>query len=143
MAYINRELVLELLKRNSITEHITFSDGVSIYDTIANIPAADVVPKSECMMCGEMTGKVIVQLQEQIAELNKRQFPSYCQAFSEEEAINTGRQYGKAEAARDIFADLDKLMLDGFIGHKYPAKVIHPDNYAELKKKYKEAKSDE
>lgn len=45
MAYINRELALELLKRNSITEHITFSDGVSIYDTIANIPAADVVPK--------------------------------------------------------------------------------------------------
>lgn len=47
MAYIKQELVLELLKRNSITEHITFSDGVSIYDTIANIPAADVVPKSE------------------------------------------------------------------------------------------------
>lgn len=47
MAYINRELALKLLERNSITKHITFSDGVSIYDTIANIPTADVVPKSE------------------------------------------------------------------------------------------------
>lgn len=47
MAYINRELALKLLERNSITKHITFSDSVSIYDTIANIPAADVAPKSE------------------------------------------------------------------------------------------------
>lgn len=47
MAYINRELVLELLKRNSITKHITLSDGVSIFDAIASIPTADVVPKSE------------------------------------------------------------------------------------------------
>lgn len=47
MEYINRELTLKLLERNSITKNITFSDGVSIYDTIANIPTADVVPKSE------------------------------------------------------------------------------------------------
>lgn len=79
-------------------------DDAMLY--IEDHPAADVVPKSECMMCGEMTGKVIVQLQEQISELNKRQFPSYCQAFSEEEAINTGRQYGKAEAAREIIDDI-------------------------------------
>lgn len=47
MAYINRELALKLLGRNSITKSITFADGVSIYDAIADIPAADVVPKSE------------------------------------------------------------------------------------------------
>lgn len=46
MAYINRELTLELLKRNSITEHITLSDGVSIYDTIANIPIAEEAPQN-------------------------------------------------------------------------------------------------
>lgn len=41
--YIEREEVLKLLGRNSITKHITFADDVSIYDTIKNLPAADVV----------------------------------------------------------------------------------------------------
>lgn len=41
--YIEREVVLKLLNRNIITKHITFADDVSIYDTIKNIPAADVV----------------------------------------------------------------------------------------------------
>ena len=42
----------------------------------------------------------------------------------------------QAEVAREIFADIEKLMLDGAIGGKYPTKVINPDKYAELKKKY-------
>ena len=47
--------------------------------------------------------------------------------------------YRKAsEVARGIFAEIEKLMLDGEIGGKYPAKVINPDKYAELKKKYTE-----
>lgn len=41
--FIEREEVLKLLGRNSITKHITFADDVSIYDTIKNLPAADVV----------------------------------------------------------------------------------------------------
>lgn len=40
--YIEREAVLKMLNRNSITKAITFADGVSVYDTIKNIPAADV-----------------------------------------------------------------------------------------------------
>jgi hypothetical protein len=42
----------------------------------------------------------------------------------------------KSEVAREIFDELDRMLLDGFIGHKYPTKIIHPDTYAELKKKY-------
>jgi hypothetical protein len=42
----------------------------------------------------------------------------------------------RAEVAREIFEEIDRLMLDGAICGKYPAKVINPDKYAELKKKY-------
>lgn len=48
--------------------------------------------------------------------------------------------YEKTEVAREIFEEIERLMLDGKIGGKYPAKVIHPDKYAELKKKYTEGK---
>ena len=44
----------------------------------------------------------------------------------------------RAEVAREIFEEIERLMLDGAIGGKYPAKVINPDKYAELKKKYTE-----
>lgn len=42
----------------------------------------------------------------------------------------------RAEVAREIFEELERMMLDGAIGGKYPAKVINPYKYAELKKKY-------
>ena len=42
----------------------------------------------------------------------------------------------REEVAREIFEEIEKLMLDGAIGGKYPAKVINPDKYTELKKKY-------
>ena len=42
----------------------------------------------------------------------------------------------RSEVAREIFEGLERLMLDGAIGGKYPAKVINPDKYAEFKKKY-------
>lgn len=41
--YIEREIVLSLLNRNSITKHITFADDVSIYDAVKSLPTADVV----------------------------------------------------------------------------------------------------
>lgn len=44
----------------------------------------------------------------------------------------------RATAAKEIFAEIEALMLDGEIGGKYPAKVINPDKFAELKKKYTE-----
>jgi hypothetical protein len=42
----------------------------------------------------------------------------------------------KSEVAWEIFAEIERLMFDGLIGGKYPAKVIAPEKYAELKKKY-------
>lgn len=47
MDYIKKDDVLKLLNRNSITQKITFSDGISIYDSVKNLPTADVVPKKE------------------------------------------------------------------------------------------------
>ncbi len=42
----------------------------------------------------------------------------------------------KHNFASEIFAEIEKLMLDGKIGDKYSAKVINPDKYTELKNKY-------
>ena len=47
MDYIKKDDVLKLLNRNSITKEITFSDGISIYDSVKNLPTADATPKSE------------------------------------------------------------------------------------------------
>jgi hypothetical protein len=44
----------------------------------------------------------------------------------------------KAADVREIFEEIENLMLDGAIGGKYPVKVINPDKYTELKKKYTE-----
>jgi hypothetical protein len=41
--YVSKETLLKELGKNSITKRITLADGVSIYDTIHNIPTADVV----------------------------------------------------------------------------------------------------
>ena len=45
--YIKKDDVLNLLNRNSITKAIAFADGISIYDSVRKLPAADVAPKSE------------------------------------------------------------------------------------------------
>lgn len=49
--YLNRETVMKELGRNSITKKITLSDGVSIYDSIQKLPAADVVKVVRCKDC--------------------------------------------------------------------------------------------
>ena len=43
--YIKKDDVLNLLRKNSITKKITFADGVSIYDSVKNIPTVDVAPR--------------------------------------------------------------------------------------------------
>jgi hypothetical protein len=48
----------------------------------------------------------------------------------------------QSEVAAEIFAELEGLLLDGAIGGKYSVKVINPDKYAELKKKYTEGEND-
>ena len=47
------------------------------------------------------------------------------------------------DVAREIFAELEGLMLDGVIGGKYPAKVINTDKFAELRKKYESEGADD
>ena len=54
------------------------------------------------------------------------------------EKLNEKGYRKESEVAEKIFAELETLMLDGEIGGKYPAKVINPEKYAELKNKYKE-----
>ena len=49
--YIDREEVLRALSKNSITRKITVVDDVSVYDTVKNIPAADVVEVVRCKDC--------------------------------------------------------------------------------------------
>lgn len=85
-------------------------------------PTDDVVPKSEY-------DKTILLLEEEIAELKNSIFPSYWQAVSEDEAIKIGREYGRAEAASEIFAEIYEDCFDQFGYLNYEA-------LAELKKKY-------
>ena len=49
--YIERDTVLKELNKNSITKKITLANGVSIFDTIKNIPTADVVEVVRCKNC--------------------------------------------------------------------------------------------
>jgi hypothetical protein len=49
----------------------------------------------------------------------------------------------RTEIAREIFAEIERLMLDGAIGGKYPAKVINSDKFAELRKKYESEGADD
>jgi hypothetical protein len=57
--YVKLDDVLQLLNRNSITKTITFSDGISIYESVQNLPAADVVPRSEVEKIFEEIEKII------------------------------------------------------------------------------------
>lgn len=121
MAYINQELALELLKRNSITEHITFSDGVSIYDTIANIPAADVVPKSEVeRLLEERELKYSQALQDKARECNMA-VDKICLAHREE--IRSLQKSHEAQLAA-VREKLEKLNKDRY--------QILPDGRIEL-----------
>ena len=51
-------------------------------------------------------------------------------------AVKNGEYQMVSEISKEIFDDIEQLMLDGEIGGKYPAKVINPDKYIELKKKW-------
>lgn len=59
MEFITKDEALEILNRNSITKAITLSDGISIYDTIKNLPTADVVEVVRCRDCKNAKGNLI------------------------------------------------------------------------------------
>lgn len=54
-----------------------------------------------------------------------------------EVAYKNGYEKGKADAAKEIFAEIEDYML-GIQVNGFPALVINPDAFAELKKKYTE-----
>lgn len=90
------------------------------------IPAADVVPKSECKKCGEKAAKTIVDLQEKLAK-------------------------AKSEVARAIFEEIEKILSKS--RERYSVGGYHYDHYkrdnafveafAELKKKHLERCSED
>jgi len=137
MAYINRELVLELLKRNSITEHITFSDGVSIYDTIANIPAADVVPKSEVERLEKALAAQELEysqaLQDKARECNMAIDKIRLEHRAELALLYSSHEAelatAKREGAWEIFAELDKMDIR-------IVRLLDAIKYMDLVKKY-------
>ena len=87
-------------------------------------PTADVVPKS-----------AVETLEREFERLKKSMLPSYYQACTEEEAIKIGKEYGKQEAAREIFEEIEKILIDSdYIPDC--ARFVDIDKLAELKKKY-------
>ena len=60
--------------------------------------------------------------------------------MNEYDATEVAFKNGYKKAAEEIFEEIEKRMLDGEIGGKYPTHLISPDTYAELKKKYTEGR---
>ena len=48
------------------------------------------------------------------------------------------REYPQTDVAREIFEEIEKYMLTDAIDARFPVKVINPDTFAKLKKKYTE-----
>ena len=144
--YIEREAAINVVANNP---HNVAFKTIKTIQGIKEIPTADVVPKSECKECGEKASKVIVQLQEEIEGLKKRLLPSYCQSCSEEEAIKIGKEYGRAEVAREIFEEIERNSSYCVASHNgeeiYETKTytISALKLAELKKKYTGEKGEE
>lgn len=125
---------------------------------IDELPRADVVPKSEVEQMVQGCTRLVqenetlkdnnehlaVILEETKAEVEKLQNElviwkqNRFNIFQRLECYETARQ----KVASEIFAEIERLMLDGAIGGKYPAKIINPDKYAELKKKYRGASNE-
>ena len=69
----------------------------------------------------------------------------YRKTFTSEFATDTQKAYKEgykraySEISQKFFEELESLMLDGEIANKYPAKIIHPDKYAEFKKRHLES----
>lgn len=145
MAYINRELALKLLERNGITKQITFSDGVSIYDTIANIPTADVVPKSELSIIGVQN----MALENTNVDLKRRLVIAEAVASAAVGKASEMIAEAKREVAREIFAEIESVLFHTLIvptvtkfgiieNKKIDGLHIRIEDYNKIKKQYTE-----
>lgn len=90
-------------------------------------PTADVVPKSEVEL-----------LEIELERARRKYLPSGLQACSEEEAIKIGREYGKADVAREIFEEIERTFTVKYSMCTNPVLVLDSLSFAELKKKYQE-----
>lgn len=147
MEYFSKDDVLNLLSRNSITKKITLADGVSIYDSVKNLPTADVVPKSEVDTLREIRDLCNATILEQGVQIYKLKISD---ASKEECTIRQHNEIKelraelnkvKQEVAREIIKDLVKFADDKerhFHGHGvwYIDADDVTDFLAELKKKY-------
>lgn len=110
--YVKLDDVLKLLNRNSITKAITFSDGISIYDSVQNLPTDDVVPKSEVERLENTYNRAI-------RKINNKTI--------------TAIRNAKQEVAREIFEEIEKV-----VGYALCVDLTDWSAYTELKKKYTE-----
>lgn len=165
MEYFSKDDVLNLLNRNSITKKITLADGVSIYDSVKNLPIADVVPKSEV--------ESINPIQEAIEQKKKENKESALGVLNElldekdaeikrlkaenktlqgelviwkQDRFNLYQRLelykiAREKVAREIFEEIDKIRTIERAAHKRGVEDCYNSDseYAELKKKYTES----
>lgn len=122
--YIDADLIKQKLQEKSINDPTTFINTVLI-GLLDDAPTADVVPKSE-----------VARLEIELEKARRKYLPSGLQACSEEEAIKIGREYGKADVASEIFAEIEQLV--GFCPIENQCAIVSLVEIAELKKKYTE-----
>lgn len=126
--YIDAELALELNEGE-----LWIWDVPDLKNFLAEIPTANVVPKSECTECGKRTNKAIENLQAEIAQYQLDLHYSVCR---EDEA--------REKVAKEIFAEIEEVFRQHTEGGYYLNGTWFPERFdlytgdaiAELKKKY-------
>ena len=138
--YIERLQVLTMF--NNIVNNCNDKDEFynRAFDLVDTMPSADVMPKSEheaelddlticleaeCKVCGERTNKVIVQLQDKIADLE-------CDYNLYKVSAKDVLEHAKTEVAKEIFENIEKLKYTKWDW----SDVVDWDGIAELKEKY-------
>lgn len=136
MAYIDLDEINRLHPKLTAKYPLSFANGISAaINEINRLPNADVVPKSEVDKL-EYTLLGVMHSVDKWLEGDELKQDEVNRAITMREKTLRIIENAKSEVAREIFEEIERLMLDGAIGGRYAAKVINPDKYAELKKKY-------
>lgn len=137
MRYIDADALIKKIYPMGIGDGKYTINAQAVKFAIDNAPTADVVPKIEVEIWKETTEKCeeAYEAWHRTAELNAQRI---IELETEKDALIKNYSECMKDYARGIFEEIEKIMLDGAIGGKYPAKVINPDKYAELKKKHTE-----
>ena len=142
MRYIDADALIEKIQETVCTKCGDIYDGIKckscgIDDTLnflEDAPTADVVPREayEALMIN-------------YERMRRNQFPSYCQAVTEEEAMKIGYERGRAEVAK-IFEEIESVLFtvanpcpsaDGTIIVKHSKDFyLRREDYYTIKEKY-------